>query len=101
MGPIRTFYTGLYRLIEEKDHKFDDGTYLDTMYDDAMQEPMLEMSGNHIEYIPELCYLYNRNHGNNDNSSPEKKKHKKEVYSMILKRQTYKNINSLWSLEEK
>lgn len=45
MGPIRTFYTELFRHIKEEDHKFKNGKWLDTMYDDAMQYPMLEMSG--------------------------------------------------------
>ena len=52
MGPIRTFYTALFRKIKDRDHKFDDGNYFDTMYDEAMQEPMLEMAGYHAEYIP-------------------------------------------------
>ena len=33
MGPIRTFYTQLFRLIKDRDHKFDNGTFFDTMYD--------------------------------------------------------------------
>ena len=37
VGPVRTFFTGLFRKIKDQDHKFDNGSYLTTMYDDAMQ----------------------------------------------------------------
>ena len=33
MGPIRTFYTQLFRLIKDRDHQYDNGTFFDTMYD--------------------------------------------------------------------
>ena len=96
MGPIRTFYTSLYKKINDKDHKFDNGTFLDTMYDDAMQYPMLEMSGQHVEHIPQLCYFYNKQYSNSDNSTPEKKQHKRETYDDILERKTYQRIEKLF-----
>ena len=41
IGALRTFYVDLYRKIEQKDHKDKTGEYLDTLYDDAMQFPMM------------------------------------------------------------
>ena len=58
MGPVRSFLTALFLKIRNKDHKYKNGKYFDTMYDEAMQKPMFEMSGKRIEYIPEICYLY-------------------------------------------
>ncbi len=66
LGPVRTFYTELFRNIKDKDHRNINGTYLDTGYDDAMQSPLFEMAGiERIEYVPEICYFYNR-YENND-----------------------------------
>lgn len=45
IGALRTFYVDLYRKIEMKDHKDDDGDFFDRLYDDAMQHPLLEMAG--------------------------------------------------------
>ena len=33
MGHIATFYTQLFRLIKDRDHQYDNGTFFDTMYD--------------------------------------------------------------------
>ena len=65
-----------------------------------MQEPMLEMAGFHVHYIPEICYFYNKLTGNNDNSTPEKKKHKKDTYQLILSRQPYEKLGRLFKNEE-
>ena len=43
-GPIRTFYVDLYRRIDDKDHQYKNGKFLDTGYDFAMQFPLLEMA---------------------------------------------------------
>lgn len=45
IGALRTFYVDIYRKIHDKDHKNKNGEYLDSLYDDAMQFPMMEMSG--------------------------------------------------------
>lgn len=71
IGALRTFYTDLYLKIDSKDHRDKNGNYLDSLYDDAMQYPMMQMSGmQHMEYIPEVVYFYNQNYGNNDASTP-------------------------------
>ena len=57
---IRTFITELFLKIKEVDHKDKNGEFFDIVYDEAMQQPLLEMAGRHVEYIPELCYLYNK-----------------------------------------
>ena len=87
MGPVRSFYVDLYRKIKTKDHKDKYGRYLDTAYDEAMQYPLFEMARlNHIEYVPEICYFYNNNYGNNDHSTPAKNKHRNKVKFEITTR---------------
>ena len=63
-GMIRTFITQLYLKINVTDHKDQNGNFFDIMYDEAMQQPLLEMAGRHFEYIPQLCYLYNKEFDN-------------------------------------
>ena len=41
IGALRTFYTDLYLKIDSKDHRDKNGNYLDSLYDDAMQYPMM------------------------------------------------------------
>ena len=70
IGAIRSFYRDLYEKIDIHDHKNPRGEWLDTLYDEAMQYPMMEMAGlSRLKYIPEICYLYNRNYGDNDDST--------------------------------
>ena len=41
VGALRTFYVDLYRKIKMEDHKDNEGNFFDSLYDDAMQHPML------------------------------------------------------------
>lgn len=46
------------------------GMWLDTVYDDAIQHCLVELSGlERLEYIPKILYEYNKFYGDNDNSS--------------------------------
>ena len=90
MGALRTFQRDLYLKILDSDHKDSNGNWLDTLYDEAMQYPMMEMSGrSKIVYIPEICYLYNKNYGDNDDSTKEKMDHRMTVFLEILERPLY------------
>ena len=51
-GMIRTFIVELFLKIKVEDYKDDEEKFLDILYDDAMQQPMFEMAGRHIQYIP-------------------------------------------------
>ena len=82
IGPVRTFKVALFRQIKDEDHKDKNGKYLDTLYDDAMQYPLMEMAGlKHIKYVPEICYYYTTRYKGNDDSTKTKIKHREEVVS--------------------
>ena len=63
------------------------------MYDEAMQIPLFEMSGNHNQYIPEMCYYYNKKLPSGDSSTRTKIKKRKIAYEEVLKRSMYKPLN--------
>lgn len=70
MGQLRSFRTKLLRLIPKKYHQNEFGYWLDTVYDDALQHCFFEMGApQHVQYVPEICYEYNREYGANDDSS--------------------------------
>ena len=77
MGPTRTWYVKLIRQIPLAYHQFRNGTWLDTMYDDALQDFLYDLAGDdRMIYYPEITYLYNRFYGQNDDSSLDKRKHR-------------------------
>ena len=77
MGPTRTWQVRLIRQIPLEYHQYQNGTWLDTMYDDGFQYSFLEMSGmERIKYLPEMTYLYTKDYGDNDNASKKKVKHR-------------------------
>ncbi len=55
---LRTFYAGLFHRIQKEDLLFE-GEFFWVAYDLAMMFPMLEMAGTHIQYIPDVSYIYN------------------------------------------
>ena len=79
MGPTRTWYVRLIRQIPLAYHQYKNGTWLNTMYDDALQYSFYELAGNdRMVYYPEITYLYNRFYGDNDDSSEEKRQHRRD-----------------------
>lgn len=63
---LRAFYTQLFRNIQEKDLKDDDGNYLRAANDVAICIPILEQAHRRVIYIPELTYFYNSMTGLNN-----------------------------------
>ena len=83
----------LVRAIPLRYHQFDNGTWLDTMYDDALQYCFYELSGNDlIKYMPEITYLYKRNYGNNDDSTAEKVVHRRSTRDSVA---TYPRLSRI------
>lgn len=62
IGPVRTWKVKLIHAIPLKHHLNPDGLWLNTIYDEAIQFPLLELCGTvqRAAYIPELLYEYNR-----------------------------------------
>ena len=58
---LRTFKVKLWRKIKDQDFLYSKtGKFVKAAWDLAFMFPMLEMSGNRAEYIPDIMYFYNR-----------------------------------------
>lgn len=55
---LRTFYTWLFKRIRKED-LMQNGKFFSMTWDFAIMFPMLEMSGGHFQYIPDVLYIYN------------------------------------------
>lgn len=62
---LRTFYAKLFKKINPFDLLYKDEFYK-VAWDLAIMYPMLEMSGNHARFIPEILYIYNTANAIND-----------------------------------
>lgn len=62
IGPVRTWKVKLIHAIPLKYHLNPKGIWLDTIYDEAIQFPLLELcrTNQRAVYIPEVLYEYNR-----------------------------------------
>ena len=81
IGPVRTWYVKLIQQIPLMYHQFKNGTWLDTMSDDALQYSFYELAGNdRIVYYPEINYLYSMDYGNNDYSTKAKRIHRDNTH---------------------
>lgn len=56
---LRTFYAGLFKKVEIDDLKYKEAFY-SVNADMAAMLPMVEMAGEHILFIPDVLYVYNR-----------------------------------------
>jgi len=55
---LRTFYAGLFQKIKREDFLYE-GKFFPVAWDLAFMFPMLEMSGFHSRFVPEIIYIYN------------------------------------------
>ena len=55
---LRTFYAGLFKQIKPEDLQCD-GSFYTAAGDLGFMYPLLEMAGEHIQFIPEYTYVYN------------------------------------------
>lgn len=64
---LRTFKVKLWRKIKDQDFLYSKtGKFVKAAWDLAFMFPMLEMSGNRAEYIPDIMYFYNRDNPLNE-----------------------------------
>ncbi len=59
VGPLRTFYAGLFQEIAKTDFLYE-GNFIRKGGELAYLFPMLEMAGKHSRFISEVLYVYNR-----------------------------------------
>lgn len=67
---LRTFYAGLFKKIKKEDFMHE-GKFFPVTCDQAMMFPLLEMAGEHVKFIPEILYVYNRENPLNDGKIDE------------------------------
>lgn len=58
-GHLKTFYAGLFRKVS-MDHLMQHGAFFPVAFDLAVMLPMLEMAGEHFQFVPEVLYVANR-----------------------------------------
>jgi len=91
LSHMRTFYSGLFKKIQLKD-LLKEGKYFDAAYDVAFMVPMVEMAHDHVHYMKDIFYIYNRASPiNDDKVRPSKQQ---EVTSYILSLPEYATIKS-------
>lgn len=66
LSHLRTFKYFLFKKINPNDLKDKTGKYYKITGDIALMLPMAEMAGTHVEFIPEVLYIYNRENPQND-----------------------------------
>ena len=85
IGPIRTWRVKLLYSIPAKHHQMENGDWLDTVYDDALQHPLVELATvKRVKYINEILYEYNVKYGDNDDSTAQKINHRTSTFRYIL-----------------
>jgi glycosyltransferase involved in cell wall biosynthesis len=89
---LRTFYASLYKKIKQADLLFD-GKYYDAANDVAIMIPLVEMAGKHVEFVPEILYIYNRATPLNDNKLRAKRQ--QEIAEHIYSLSKYASLASL------
>lgn len=97
LSHMRTFYASLFKRIQLKD-LLRQGDYFDAAYDVAFMLPIAEMAGEHLHFIDEIFYVYNRASPiNDDKVRPSKQQ---EVTQHILKLGSYAPLSSLFPKEQ-
>ena len=88
---IGTFKYDLWRHIDDKDLRDEDGEYLRLMKDKATLYPMLEMAGEKIRFINETLYIYNLENPLNDYANTRPEEHVR-VDALIRGRKRYPTL---------
>ena len=57
---LRTFKHSLWKELDHKDLKDEEGNYFKMTYDQAIMLPLLEMASERSKYIPHLLHVYNK-----------------------------------------
>ena len=96
IGPIRTWRVKLLYNIPAAHHKMANGNWLDTVYDDAMQHPLVQLSTvKRVRYITEILYEYNVRYGDNDDSTAQKIRHRSDTYRHVISLIPLKPLDTL------
>ncbi len=97
LSHMRTFYAGLFKQIKLQDLLYE-GKYCDAAADVAFMIPLAEMAGEHLCFIEDILYIYNRASPLNDNKVRGKRQ--KDVAEHIYSLVPYAPIASPFSVRE-
>lgn len=87
---VRTFYAGLYQLIDMQDLLYND-ELLPMCVDVATMMPMIEMAGMRVKYIDEILYIYNDS--NRLSFFHDRRKQQEEIEAYIRQKPVYQKLN--------
>jgi glycosyltransferase involved in cell wall biosynthesis len=88
---MRTFYAGLFKQIRLNDILFE-GQYYDTAADVAFMIPLAEMAGEHLHFVEDIFYIYNRASPLNDNKLRGERQ--RRITAHILSLSPYSRLSS-------
>ena len=72
---LKTFKYSLWKKIDQKDFKNQEGSFYEISYDQAMMLPLLELAGEKSKYIPEVLCVYNVGNPNAVNKTKAEKQY--------------------------
>lgn len=91
LSHLRTFYVSLCQRVKQEDLMWE-GKYYDAAYDLAFMIPMVEMAGEHVKFLKEVFYIYNRATPLNDNKIRAKRQ--REISEHIIALPVYPELTS-------
>ncbi|MBS0652631.1 MAG: glycosyltransferase family 2 protein [Verrucomicrobia bacterium] len=89
---LRTFYAGIFQNLKLKDLAYE-GKFVDAANDVAFFVPVMEMAGPHVQYVPEILYIWNRATPLNDDKVRGRRQ--LEIAQAIYRRASYPPIKEL------
>lgn len=89
---MRTFYAWLFKKVHKEDLQHD-GHFYETTWDQAFMFPMLEMASDHVQFIPDILYVYNQANPLNDFKS---RLQQQMYYSWVIRNKApYKPVEEI------
>ncbi len=89
---LRTFYAKLFKMIKKEDLLYE-GVFYPMAWDVALMIPMLEMTGTHSRFIPDVLYIYN--YGTPLNDSKVNREFQSRLDMYIRSKPKYGTVTSL------
>lgn len=92
LAHLRSFYVSLFKKIQEKDLLLD-GQFYKAAADVGWMIPMVEMAGQHVRYVDEVFYIYNRATPLNDHKV--RAKQQQQIAEYIFNLPSYTRLTEL------
>lgn len=96
IAPLKAWRVKMIRSLPIIYHQLEDGGWLDTLEDDALQASFLELATiKRIKYVPWINYYRNVHYGSNDDSNREKLQHRSEVFDYVIQLPELQPLNDI------